>query len=147
MAPVERGETFAAKPETIWKACFSHMKWELWDADVAEVIDVQGDGCVSGTKCVFVMKDGGMKASTALSNVVENERLTFSGSMLGGAASFQGDIELTPQDGGKTLVNYTFHMKGCVGAILNAFKKDAIVGGTEVGLANIGRLSEEAEKK
>ena len=88
-----------------------------------------------------------MKASTALSNVVENERLTFSGSMLGGAASFQGDIELTPQDGGKTLVNYTFHMKGCVGAILNAFKKDAIVGGTEVGLANIGRLSEEAEKK
>jgi uncharacterized protein YndB with AHSA1/START domain len=147
MGPVERSATFAAKPETIWKACFAHMKWELWDVDVEKVEDIEGDGCTTGTTFVFVMADSGMRAKTKLSDVVENERLTFSGGMFGGAASFRGDIVLTPESDGKTLVNYTFEMKGCLGGLLNVVQKSAVVGGTEKGLANIGKLSEEAEKK
>lgn len=37
MAPIERSAVAIATPEVIWKACFEHMKFELWDPDVTEV--------------------------------------------------------------------------------------------------------------
>ena len=55
MAPVERSGTTKASPEKIWKTCFEHMKWEIWDPDLEEVKDVKG-GCEEGATCTFIMK-------------------------------------------------------------------------------------------
>ena len=37
MAPIARSAVANATPEAIWKACFEHMKFEMWDPDVTEV--------------------------------------------------------------------------------------------------------------
>jgi len=102
--------------------------------------------CTDGATCTFVMKDSNIKAPVKLS-VVPEESLIFSGSMLGGLAKFTGDIKLTSVGVESTKINYSFEMKGFVGMLLNTFKSKEIVGGTEKGLENIVKLSEEAQKK
>jgi hypothetical protein len=94
------------------------------------------------------MKDGGMKAPVTLRDVVENESVTFEGHMLGGAMGFVGTILLTPQgdDEANTKVDYSFEVKGCIGSIVSLINSKAIVGGTEKGLENIIRLSEETQQ-
>ena len=135
-----------ASPATIWNTCFAPMKWESWDEDVVRLKDVSGP-CKDGTKFLFVMKDG-YEATTVLSNVKQDQRLTFSGSMMGGWTRFKGIIELIPDPDGQkqTKVDYTFEMSGMLGRIVNFVAKSKVVQGTEHGLQNIIRLSEAAER-
>jgi Polyketide cyclase / dehydrase and lipid transport len=147
MAPVVRIATTAAKPSTIWQTCFVPMTWQDWDVDVKTVEDVQGGGCKEGGTFVFVMKDSEIRAKTTLSNVVENQSLTYSGGFYGGLVRFQGDFCLEPDGLQNTKITYTFEMKGILGAMVGTFKSEMIVHGTEKGLENIVRLSEAAKKQ
>ena len=54
---VERTAIVKAIPQTIWKTCFSHMKWEMWDPDITGLTEVKG-GCEDGTTFIFNMKSG-----------------------------------------------------------------------------------------
>lgn len=146
MAPaVVRTATASAKPSTIWQACFVPMKWQEWDVDIKNLEDVQGGGCKQGGTFVIVMTNGESKAKTTLSNVEENQSLTYSGAFYGGLAAFQGDFLLEQDGPQKTKITYTFEMKGILGAIVGMLKSEWIVHGTEKGLENIVRLSEAAE--
>jgi hypothetical protein len=91
------------------------------------------------------MKDGGMKIPCVLSGVTKNEGLTFTGKF--GPISCIGIIALTPEDTDKTKIDYSFSLEGCLGAIVGVLNKKGVVGGTEVGLANMVSLSEEAQSK
>eukprot|EP00568_Trieres_chinensis_P008787 CAMPEP_0183307270 /NCGR_PEP_ID=MMETSP0160_2-20130417/17233_1 /TAXON_ID=2839 ORGANISM="Odontella Sinensis, Strain Grunow 1884" /NCGR_SAMPLE_ID=MMETSP0160_2 /ASSEMBLY_ACC=CAM_ASM_000250 /LENGTH=162 /DNA_ID=CAMNT_0025470823 /DNA_START=181 /DNA_END=669 /DNA_ORIENTATION=- len=158
MAPVVRSSDVKASPSTIWSSCFSDMKWEKWDPDVTEMIDVEG-GLTEGGTFQFVMKEGPVKTCPCrLSNVVKDKSLTFSGSAMGGMLTFEGTFELVPKEGGEedtattttattTTVNYTFGMEGCLGSLVSMANPKAIVEGTEAGLANVVRISEEGQKK
>eukprot|EP00956_Cyclotella_meneghiniana_P029940 scaffold74192_cov68-Cyclotella_meneghiniana.AAC.2 len=143
--PVERSATVAATPETIWNTCFVPMKWESWDPDLKELIDVTG-GCENGTTCTFVMKDGN-NIPTKLSNVEKNESLTFSGAVAGGLLKFEGTVLITPVDASNSKIDYKFGLEGLIGAMMSLFMKKAVVGGTQGGLDNMVKLSEEAQKK
>ena len=145
MAPVERSSVVNATAETIWKTCFEPMKSDSWDPDVKELQDVSGP-CENGTTFIFVMNDGS-KVPTALSKVEANRTLTFSGSILGGAMGFSGTVDLKPQDTDptRTQVTYRFGLRGCVGGVFALLKSEMVVGGTEGGLANIVRMSEDAQ--
>mmetsp|Transcript_21547 Transcript_21547/g.35647 ORF Transcript_21547/g.35647 Transcript_21547/m.35647 type:complete len:92 (+) Transcript_21547:289-564(+) len=91
------------------------------------------------------MKDGGMKIPCILSGVKKNESLTFTGKL--GPIKCIGVVLLTPEGSDKTKIDYSFVLEGCVGSIMTMFNSKAIVGGTEVGLANMVSLSEEAQSK
>mmetsp|Transcript_28936 Transcript_28936/g.40572 ORF Transcript_28936/g.40572 Transcript_28936/m.40572 type:complete len:152 (+) Transcript_28936:80-535(+) len=148
MAPVEREALVKATPKTIWTTCFQDMKWEKWDPDIVEVTNVRNGGFMDGGTFDFVMKEGSMKVvPCTLSNFVHEKSFTFSGSVMGGFLSFVGTIELTPtaETEKETKVNYTFELSGCLGSLLSCANPKPIVDGTENGLANIVRLSEEAE--
>lgn len=87
-------------------------------------------------------------AACKLSNVKENESLTFSGTMFGGAMGFEGSILLTPVDGeNKTRIDYRFELNKFLGGLIMFLNSKPVVAGTDTGLANIIRLSEEAEKQ
>jgi len=120
------------------------MKWEQWDPDLIEVKDVSG-GCVDGTTCVFAMKNGSDVPIT-LCDVVENESLTFKGSAAGGMLSCVGTIKISKVDNKTSKIDYTFEISGCVGFLLSTFNNKVVVEGTEHGLENIVKLSEEAQK-
>lgn len=146
MAPVKRSAVADATPSTIWASCFEPMKWETWDEDIVETENVVG-GCTNGATCVFVMneKSGGMKVPVLIDGVRENEALTFSGSYgIWGMMKFKGAIDLKEVDERKTEVVYCFEIFGWAGPVINMLNQRAIVGGTESGLANIVRISEEA---
>ena len=104
MAPVKVSETVVATPETIWKTCFEHMKWEIWDPDLTEVKDVSG-GCENGTTCIFSMKDGADIPIT-LSNVEALKSLNFKGGAYGGIISAEGKVLITPIDASTTKIDY-----------------------------------------
>jgi len=147
MAPVERSDVAAASAATIWKTCFADMKWEEWDEDVVELVDVKG-GCTEGGTFTFHIKNGDRMAPCKLSNVKENESLVFTGTLFGGAMGFEGRILLTPLEGDdKTKVDYSFGVSKLLGGLIMLVNSNPIVHGTETGLANIIRLSEEAEKQ
>jgi hypothetical protein len=146
MAPCNFLGTAKATPETIWEICFAHMKWEIWDVDVEAVLEPSG-GCENGTTFIFHMKSG-QKVNCVLSEVVQHKSLTFSGGFLGGAGNFKGEIKLEPgTEDEETIIDYTFGMGGFFGPVLTLFSKNAIVEGTEKGLENMIRLSEEAQAK
>ena len=119
------------------------MKWETWDSDVEKLDNVSGE-CVNGTTMDFHMKTGSIVTCT-LSNVVLNKSLTFSGTAAGGLMKFEGDIRLEPVED-STKVDYTFGLSGVVGSVFQLFKSKYVIGGTETGLENIVRMSEEAQK-
>lgn len=146
MAPVERSAVAEATPETIWKTCFSPMKWEAWDVDVDHLDNVSGE-CVEGTTFDFVMKEGNLVIPNVLINVEENKKLTFVGKFARGLMKNMGTVTLTPEGSNKTKIDYTFELQGPLGWIFGHVKSEAVVGGTEEGLANMVKLSEEAQKE
>mmetsp|Transcript_19327 Transcript_19327/g.56423 ORF Transcript_19327/g.56423 Transcript_19327/m.56423 type:complete len:99 (-) Transcript_19327:165-461(-) len=98
------------------------------------------------------MKDGGMNCPTLCTDVVENEKFTFSGGFAKGLIKYCGRIVLTPKEGSaedapQTHISYSFEMKGFMGTIVAALNSKAVVGGTEKGLENIVKLSEDAQKE
>jgi hypothetical protein len=112
-----------------------------------KLIDVSG-GCEDGTTFTFVMKDGGTRIPQTLSGVKKNESLTFSGTFYG--SNITGIITLTQVEGSdktKTKVDYSFDINGCVGFVVKTLRSEHVIGGTENGLANMVRLSEEAQQK
>jgi len=61
---------------------------------------------------------------------------------------FERNILLTPQEGeDKTKVDYSFATTRFVGGLIMLLNSKPVVHGTETGLANIVRLSEEAAKQ
>lgn len=140
---VQRKALVAAPAQTIW-SLFAGMDWERWDQDVRAIEDVRG-GLVEGGALTFVMVDGGTRIPTVLSNVRENEGFTFSGSVFFGSVAMKGSFELEPQGECDTAVTYTFNMTGVLGSLVSMFKSRLVIEGTEVGLANVKKLSEEAE--
>ncbi len=144
MAPVERSATVKATPETIWKTCFEDMKWEKWDPDLVELKDTE-DGCKEGATCTFSMKNG-MDVPAVLSNVKENESITFTVTGLKGMLKGQGSIVISPiDDGSSSKVDYTFELSGAVGSFIDFVHHKGTIDGTEHGLENIVKLSEEAQ--
>jgi carbon monoxide dehydrogenase subunit G len=144
MAPIERSATVTATPETIWTTCLEHPdKFAIWDPDVKEVKEPSG-ASEDETTFIFAMNDGSNFAMS-LSNVKKNESLNFSGSVYG-IVKAEGKILLTPIDASTTKIDYSFDLTGCIGGIVAMFKQKAIVGGTEEGLANMVKLSKEAQK-
>eukprot|EP00542_Grammatophora_oceanica_P019705 CAMPEP_0194047710 /NCGR_PEP_ID=MMETSP0009_2-20130614/25222_1 /TAXON_ID=210454 /ORGANISM="Grammatophora oceanica, Strain CCMP 410" /LENGTH=146 /DNA_ID=CAMNT_0038693395 /DNA_START=9 /DNA_END=449 /DNA_ORIENTATION=+ len=146
MAPVDRSAVAEATPETIWKTCFVPMKWESWDVDVDHLDNVSGE-CVEGTTFNFVMKEGGTVVPNTLMDVEENKTLTFLGVFAGGLMKNKGVITLTPEGTDKTKIDYSFELQGPLGWIFGKVKSQAVVSGTEEGLANIVKLSEAAQKE
>ena len=121
------------------------MKWDVWDPDLKEVKDASG-GCEEGTTCVFAMKDGNDIPIT-LSNVVKEKSVDFSGGGLGGMIGAVGKVKITPVTSQTSKIDYSFELKGCLGSIFGILNKKLVVEGTEGGLANMVKLSEEAQKK
>lgn len=144
MAPIRVSATVAATPTTIWEACFAHMKWQIWDPDLAEVKDVSG-GCANGTTCTFAMKDGN-NIPIKLSNVKKNESVDFAGGMLGGMLRAEGKVLISTVNDTTSKIDYSFELQGLLGSIVSVIKKKECVEGTEGGLANMVKLSEEAQK-
>merc|ERR1719157_35716 len=154
---VKREGIAKASPSTIWKACFQSMKWEIWDPDVKCLKDVTldetGNGVYNGNTMTFVMNNG-MKLKTTISSVKEYQCFVFSGSVFFGCLGFEGRIELKGPAGendpgnsaASTCVKYSFGMNGLLGGIAGRYNSKMIEEGTEQGLANIIRISEEAEK-
>jgi hypothetical protein len=134
-----------ATPATIWKVCFADMKFDKWDPDVKEMIDVTG-GCENGTEFKFVMEEGPIKiVPCKLSDVKENESLRFTGAAAGGMIKFDGLIEITPKDAESSHIKFSFVMKGLLGTPIMWLSPRPAVEGTEGGLQNMVRLSEEAQ--
>jgi hypothetical protein len=146
-APVERSAVAAATPSTIWKSCFEEMKWEIWDEDVLEIVNIKGGRCNEGATFTFHMKENDRMAPCKLIKVKENETLTFAGTLFAGMLGFEGKILLTQQEDGKTKVDYSFELSRLLGALVMMINPKPVVDGTETGLANIVRLSEEAQAK
>lgn len=123
------------------------MKWEVWDTDVEKVLDPSG-GCENGTTFLFHMKSG-QKIICTLTDVVQNETLTFTGPFLGGAGKFEGTVKLIPEkgDGNTTKIDYTFGWGGFLSPLLNLAAGKPAIEGTKTGLENMVRLSEEAQAK
>ena len=91
------------------------------------------------------MKDGSGPIPMTLSNIVKNESLTFSGIFM--RSKVEGTVILTPIASDKTKVDYTFDIGGLLGIFAKTFKRKAVVGGTELGLANMIRLAEDEQKR
>lgn len=141
---VTREAIVAANAETIWKTCFASLEFEKWDPDLIEISNKSSDECKDGTEMTFVMKDGNVLL-IKLSNVKENESLTFGGGVMMGAVFGEGVFILTPdEDDSKTKVEYSFELRGCLGAILAMVNKAGLIEGTEHGLENIKQMSEKA---
>ena len=151
MGLVERESLCAASASTIWDTCFRNMKWDSWDPDVERMEDIDESSVLKeGATATFVMEksSGGSKFPIMAVDVEENKAFTFKGGMLGGMVKVLGIIVLEEKEGeNETLVKYTFSMTGLVGTAVAALTSKAIVGGTEGGLANIVKLSEEAQQK
>lgn len=121
------------------------MKWEVWDVDVEKVLEPSG-GCENGTTFIFDMKSG-QKIRCTLSDVVQNERLTFRGPFLGGAGNFSGTVLLIPEDAETTKIDYTFGWGGFLSPLLNLAAGKPAEEGTRKGLELMISLSEEAQIK
>ena len=146
MAPIEFTASASATPETIWSSCIERMKWDVWDPDVREVRDVSGDGtCAEGATCVFAMNDG-QDVPIALTNVVRATSVDFSGSFLGGAIRAEGKLRIRSIDERTSEVYYGFELLGLVGMLVTMLKRKEVVSGTKVGLENIVKLAEEAQR-
>lgn len=62
-------------------------------------------------------------------------------------AKVEGTVILTPLESDKTKIDYTFDIGGLLGLFAKTFKRKAVVGGTELGLANMVRLAEDEQQK
>jgi len=144
MAPCEVSSELIATPETIWETCFAPMTWETWDPDLNKVKDLSG-ACEEGTTCVFAMADGNDIPIT-LSNVVKNRSVTFAGGVMGGIVGAVGTVVITPVTSTTSKIDYSFELNGCLGGLFGLLNKKGVVEGTQGGLDNMIKLSEEAQK-
>lgn len=141
----------AATPETIWRTCIEPMKWESWDPDLREVRDVSGNGlCMESTTCTFAMKDG-QDLPIKLTNVIINESVDFNGCFMNGLIRAEGKVRIMPNANADSSlstsqIKYSFELLGVVGMLAMMFKKNEVVDGTRVGLDNMVRISEEAQR-
>jgi hypothetical protein len=148
MAPCVRESDVKASPATVWKTCIAELKWEKWDDDVVCLEGVD-KGLTEGGNIVFVMKDGQAipKIPVKLTTVKENKHLEYTGSVLYGLMNFGGSIEMSAKDELTSRIKYSFGMTGLLGSPINWYNPIPVVHGTETGLANMVRLSEEAQSK
>lgn len=150
--PVRFSDITHASPKTIWDTCISNFQWEAWDHDVQQLSDVSGK-CVAGTTFTFDMKDGSQIPVT-LTEVNEHKLISYKGTIAGGSVHIQSTISFEPMvdtdsntsNKPQTRVTYQFAITGILGPVVNFLKWKMIVDGTKTGLANIIRLSEDAEK-
>jgi hypothetical protein len=84
----------------------------------------------NGTTFNFNMKDGNI-VPCILTNVKENEFITFSGGMFGGLVHPKGTIIMTQEGSNRIKIDYSFGITGCIGNIISLVNKKAVVGGTE----------------
>lgn len=134
-----------ATPETIWAACFTDVKWELFGAGVAETIDVSGP-CAADTTFVLVMEDGS-KLHCQFTNVVQHELVEYEGRAWGGLFKVTGAYALTwvlVEGKTKTEVESTCHVTGCLGCLVSLFQAKKLAAAVEEDTVNIVKLSEEA---
>ena len=129
-------------PHVVWKTCLTPMKWESWDPDVQELLQVSGP-CETGTKLTFHMKDGA-KLPATLTKVVQNESMSYTARLLGGTLVIQSTIALEQISAEQTRITYAFGLSGFLGGLTGALKSKMITDGTKKGLQNMIRLSEEA---
>jgi hypothetical protein len=148
MVPCVRESLVKASPATVWKTCIADMKWEKWDEDVVCLEGVD-KGLTEGGNIVFVMKEGQAipKIPVKLTTVKENELVEYTGRVLHGLMLFEGSIEISAKDEYTSRIKYSFGMTGLLGRPINWYNPFPVVQGTETGLANMVRLSEEAQSK
>ena len=150
MGPCIREAAVNASPETIWKRCIDNdFSWQEWDDDVIQVLS-EGP-FEQGTSIVFEMKPEMSipKIPCVLTKVVKNQLMEYKGSVGYGLIELCGRIEITVNKsdgttGSSSIVRYSFQMSGILGTPLYWYSPKAVDHGTETGLANIVRLSEEA---
>ena len=102
------------------------MIWQEWDHNIKQLREVSG-GCENGTTCIFEQKDG-KDFHFTLSNVTQNK-----------------SVVITPVDNFSTRIDYSFELSGSIGFVVAVLRKRAVVEGTEVGLKNMVKMSEEAQ--
>ena len=67
--------------------------------------------------------------------------------MFYGLLGAEGKIRISSVDDATSKIDYSFELKGFLGSIVSVVKKKECVEGTEGGLANMVKLSEDAQKK
>ena len=159
MAPcVREADRVKALPSTIWKTCIADMDWERWDEDVVR-LEQQGDGgsdsnqllqLREGLSFIFIMKEGPVfEIPVTVLNVKQNELVEYRGSVMYGLIKVWGKIEISPSFSNETAtalsrIKYSFQLSGILGSISMWKNPTPVIHGTETGLANIVRMSEEA---
>ena len=64
---------------------------------------------------------------------------------MGGTIKAEGKISIVPVDNFSTRIDYSFELSGFVGFMVAVLKKRAVVTGTEDGLTNMVKMSEDAQ--
>ena len=147
MAPFVCSSSVLASPSTIWSRCLAPMTFEEWDDDVTSLEGIE-KGLVQGGSYTFLMKTTSLRRiPIVVTSVIENERMAYTGTALLGLIRFKGLIEIssTSKAPDVSQIKYTFDMYGALGAIIYYFQPHPAVHGTKTGLANLVRLSEEAQ--
>merc|ERR1719445_317970 len=158
MTVTERSAIVKSSPSKIWKTCFADMKWEQWDPDLEGLQDVvhPNGKLATGTTFTFVMKDG-VKMPVKLTEVTDEKSFTLGGAMFYGMMKPHMQIELldnpdsvaqntsSEEHQESTLVKYTFGLCGMLGSVFGWRNMKAIIEGTEKGLENIKKMSEESK--
>ena len=143
---IERSATVLATPETIWAAVCTPLDFSAWDPDCAGMKNLSGP-LANGATGAMVMRGAAPDFAIRFYDVVENESMSFDGAMLGGSVKANVDIRMTPIDAESTKLEYAFEMQGLLGPLVAWLKPKQCIEGTEHGLANMKRLSEEAQAR
>jgi hypothetical protein len=98
------------------------------------------------------VKDG-QDLPIKLTNVIINESVDFNGSFMNGYLRAEGKVRIMPNVNNAdsslsstSQIKYSFELLGVVGMLAMMFKKNEVVDGTRVGLDNMARMSEEAQR-
>ena len=147
-----------ATPSTIWNTCIAPMNWEQWDEDIVGLEPPKSSKQTSGgtpqlelevgKSFTFIMKDSSVKEIPVTSlQVKPNEVIEYKGGVMYGLLKVWGKIEINPSTTDNTTsdVKYSFELSGLLGSLAMWKDPKPVVHGTEKGLANIVRLSEEKE--
>jgi len=119
------------------------MKWESWDPDL-KCLEKAPNSPIDGSTFTFVMKTG--KRIKATLEATENERLGYLASFWGSSGKLECEILLVEKERGMTEIQYSFGLLGCVGSLWRSVISKTITIGVEKGLANIIKISEDAQK-
>lgn len=137
MPSVTRTTIVEAPASIVWGVFSDVDKWSIWDTG----LETSSGEFVKGGRVNMTM--GGITISGRFEEVIENKTFTMKGSLLVGLLTFRMKQTLTPQQG-ETKLEYEYGIYGLLGNLLWKAQSTSMVQGTEKGLANIKRLSEEA---